>query len=74
MKLKHLFTLAIGLSMLTAPFSFGEEILSEKFPSAYISQTDFHFEPIPEGREVVHDFIIQNRGKSPLVIENVQAG
>jgi hypothetical protein len=74
MKLKTFFALLIGFYMVTIPFSFGEETASNTFPLAYIPQANFHFEPVPEGKEVVHDFIIQNRGESPLVIEKVQTG
>jgi len=74
MKLKKFFGLIIGFCVVTAPFSFGEVTASEKFPLAYISQADFHFDPVPEGKEVVHDFMVQNRGESPLMIETVQTG
>ncbi len=43
-----------------------EEILLLKEPG-------FSFGKIPQGRPVIHVFEIQNTGKAPLMLENVQA-
>ena len=43
-----------------------------KLPSAYLSSTNFEFEPVVEGKEVVHDFVIQNKGAADLKIQNVR--
>jgi hypothetical protein len=43
-------------------------------PQAVVSATQFEFESVPEGREVVHAFKIQNAGQAPLAIEKVQTG
>ena len=41
-------------------------------PSAVLTSNSFEFDPVPEGSEVVHDFIITNRGTAPLNIHRVK--
>jgi hypothetical protein len=43
-------------------------------PQAVVLQPQYQFESVPEGREVVHEFRIQNKGTAPLLIEKVQTG
>lgn len=43
-----------------------------KLPSAYLSATNFEFEPVVEGKEVIHDFVIQNKGTALLEVQNVR--
>jgi hypothetical protein len=74
MKWKNMFIKALVIGLLSVPLSFGENIPSDKSPSAFIPQSDFKFELIAEGEELVHDFTVQNRGNAPLVIEKVQTG
>ena len=33
-----------------------------ELPSAYLPSVNFEFEPVVEGKEVIHDFVIQNKG------------
>ncbi len=41
-------------------------------PSALISQTIYEFESVVDGTEVVHDFVIQNKGAATLEIQKVK--
>jgi hypothetical protein len=41
-------------------------------PSALVVKDVFEFNPVLEGTEVMHDFIIQNKGSAPLEIQNVK--
>lgn len=43
-------------------------------PRAVVLAPQFEFESVPEGRAIVHEFQIQNKGQAPLVIEKVQTG
>lgn len=43
-------------------------------PSALIPESQYTFSPILDGREVTHDFVIQNKGDAPLAIEKVRTG
>ena len=55
------------------PFSFGAEVVEDlKLPLAYLPSASFEFEPVVEGKEVVHDFVIQNKGQALLQVRNVK--
>ena len=41
-------------------------------PSALIGQTIYEFETVVDGAEVVHDFVIQNKGAATLEIQKVK--
>jgi len=56
---------------LTAP---AENESEGGFPSAFVPTSKFEFEPVIEGAEVVHDFIIQNKGTEVLNIDKVKTG
>ena len=43
-----------------------------KLPSAFLPAAKFEFEPVVEGKEVTHEFIIQNKGAAPLQVKNVK--
>ncbi len=43
-------------------------------PKAYLPQSVFEFQPVPEGAEVVHEFVMYNRGDEPLDILKVKSG
>ena len=47
---------------------------AEKRPLAVITEQTYEFVPVVEGSLVTHDFIIQNKGTAPLVIEKVKTG
>ena len=47
---------------------------AEKRPLAFIPKQMYEFIPVVEGSLVTHDFIIQNKGTAPLVIEKVKTG
>ncbi|MBW2569319.1 MAG: hypothetical protein JRD93_12665 [Deltaproteobacteria bacterium] len=56
------------------PFSCGSEKETQKFPSIYVPSGIYEFKPVLEGDEVIHDYILQNKGTAPLKIERVKAG
>lgn len=43
-------------------------------PSVLIPNSRYTFSPVLDGKEVTHDFIIQNKGDAPLAIEKVRTG
>ena len=43
-------------------------------PQAFLPVTHFEFSPVFEGQEVRHEFVIQNKGTSPLDITDVSTG
>jgi len=60
--------LLVGLSVV----SYGE--VEEGQAKAVISKNVFEFEPVLDGAEVIHDFVIQNTGKAALEIEKIETG
>ncbi len=45
---------------------------SPDVPQAVIQDSNHEFSPVVEGTQVVHDFIVQNKGNAPLIIEKVK--
>ena len=51
----------------------GENKKAEKDqPRVVIPQMEYVFDPVLEGLQIKHDFVIENRGTAPLVIKNVR--
>jgi hypothetical protein len=65
--------LAFALCILfIAANSLGVEKTAIKSPSAFLPVDVYEFEPVIDGVKVTHDFIIQNKGTTPLQIEKVR--
>ena len=62
-------TTAIGL-ILFAATSFGAQ--EDAAPAAVFPQTLYEFSPVLDGAEVVHEFVVQNKGNATLNIERVK--
>jgi hypothetical protein len=45
-----------------------------KAPSVFLPVKSWEFEPVVDGVEVVHDFVVQNKGTAALNIERVKTG
>jgi hypothetical protein len=41
-------------------------------PAVVIKESRFEFEPVIEGTEIIHDFVIGNQGEEPLIIEKIR--
>lgn len=65
--------LALSLS-LCVTFWVGVALGGEPAPAAVVVQDTFEFPPQLDGANVVHDFVIQNKGDAPLEITDVKAG
>ena len=46
--------------------------VSLKIPIAHLPAFRYQFEPVLEGRQVTHDFVVQNKGSAPLEIQKVK--
>ena len=55
-------------------YTVAAENSAEKRPLVVIPEQTYEFVPVVEGSLVTHDFIIQNKGTAPLVIEKVKTG
>jgi hypothetical protein len=80
MKKKTVFLFALVLFALTCCIlfsqtdSFGTENNTLNKPSILIPESLYKFSPVLEGTEIIHDFIVQNKGTAPLKIEKVRTG
>ena len=73
MKLKMIFmTMLILLLPLTGLSE--EKTGPAPAPSAHVPNPTYTFEKIVEGKEVVHDFIVKNKGTATLDIIKVKPG
>ncbi|MBF0118897.1 MAG: hypothetical protein HQK79_08675 [Desulfobacterales bacterium] len=72
MKIKFIITYFIFVIALNAYADNQPE--QAKGPVAVFPEKNFTFQGIPEGVEVVHDFVIQNKGTDVLNIEKVKTG
>ena len=73
MKLK-LIGISIGIVFVLAAACFGASSGSSDAPLAAALEPIFKFEPVLDGEEIVHDFVIQNHGTAELEIYKVQTG
>jgi hypothetical protein len=48
--------------------------MQESLPAADMLARSFQFEPVADGQEVLHDFVLVNRGAAPLNISKVRTG
>lgn len=72
--MKRLFgPLVVGLAcMFFASGLAAAEPQAASQPSAFVPQPRYKFAPVIDGQSVAHDFIIQNKGNAPLIIERVK--
>ena len=48
--------------------------MESRAPLAVLTERGYQFESVPDGIEVRHDFILQNKGNTPLKINSVKTG
>jgi len=66
------FLIAITCVFLMGTVSRAETTPASQLPSAFLPATHFNFAEVVEGTEIVHDFIILNKGAGPLNIQKVK--
>ena len=73
MSCKELLALATAIGLiLFAAAGFGAQ--NDAGPAAVYPQTLYEFSPVLDGAEVVHEFVVQNKGTATLNIERVKTG
>ena len=70
---KRLGLLVLALS-LCVTFLPGMAVGGDGAPVAVVEESSFEFSPQFEGTDVIHDFIIKNKGDADLNIVEVKAG
>lgn len=68
-----LFTLACCI-LFSQTGAFGTENNTLNVPPVFVPEARYKFDPVLEGTEITHDFIVQNKGTTPLKIEKVRTG
>ena len=72
MKLSRPFLIVIATCMLfSAAVSFGADQKNSKSPFAYFPERNYTFKQVVDGTEIMHDFILQNKGDATLKINQV---
>ncbi len=71
MQLKSLFPSIPALFIFFFMTIAGAQETTEGKPLAFLPTDKYEFEPILEGTEIIHDFVIKNKGTAPLKILKV---
>jgi hypothetical protein len=66
---KRLIPAAVGAGML---FLF--PLLLYAQPSVKVDRSTYEFDPVPEGTQIEHSYVIKNTGDIPLHIQKVNTG
>ncbi len=74
MKRKRSIILMMICCLLLAGAISWTEASAEGQPIAVLPEIRYEFEPVPDGTQIHHDFIIQNKGTATLKIEKVRTG
>ena len=59
-------------ALLACTWATALQAAEEAAPKAAFAENSWRFEPVFEGEEVVHDFVVKNEGTAPLEITKVQ--
>jgi len=62
------------ICLVAFPVASGAEAKTDENLSYFVPETQFTFQPVVEGTEVVHDFVILNKGADMLSVLNVKTG
>ncbi len=54
--------------------AFGQDDQTQASPIAFLPEPHYQFNPVVEGTDVVHSFVIQNKGTADLHVINVKTG
>ncbi len=74
MKSVSYFKWFLMICLVALPFASGAEDKTDENLSYVVPETQFTFQPVVEGTEVVHDFVILNKGADVLSVLNVKTG
>jgi len=72
MKHKPVIACLFLIIMILPAFSSGSD--EQGRPNAAVVENSYEFEPVLDGAQVVHDFVVMNKGNAVLEIEKVETG
>ena len=67
-------SIMLFLLMVSGTLCFGADEAAKELPFAFAPEPEYKFTSALDGDEVIHDFILQNKGTAELKIERVQTG
>ena len=73
-KRNYAFVCLFCLFFLSAAAATGAQSPTSPSPSAMVPDSTFEFAPVLEGITIAHDFVIENTGAVPLLIDKIHAG
>ena len=62
----------IAIAFFLASTTIGAENNLSAKPSVLVPQSQYNFEPVVDGTQVIHDYVIQNKGATTLEIQKVK--
>jgi len=72
--MKYKIIVLLTVAVLLAGNAIAVEEKPPASPSAFIAQPEYEFEPVVTGTQVMHDYVIQNKGTEILEIQKVKTG
>ena len=73
MKVKRILPLVLACSLIFFVTGFcraGQE--NPGAPVAFFPEKNYMFDPVVDGTEIIHDYIVQNKGSATLLVEKVK--
>jgi hypothetical protein len=72
--MKYKIIVMLTVAILLAGNAIATEEKTPASPSAFIVQPEYTFDPVVDGTQVTHDYVIQNKGAETLEIQKVKTG
>jgi len=72
--MKYKLFILFAVAFFSAGNLIGADEISPVLPSALIAEAIFEFEPVVDGTQVTHDYLIKNKGDGTLEIKKVNTG
>ena len=66
--------LLVACTLFFTTLSFGAEDKPNRQATAFFPEPKYDFGRVVEGTEVLHDFVIQNKGDADLYVKRVKSG
>jgi hypothetical protein len=72
MKQKLVIACLFLIIMILPVFCFGSD--EQSLPDAALAENSYEFDPVLDGAQIIHDFVIMNKGSAVLDIQKVETG
>jgi len=72
MKNKPVIACLFLIIMILPVFCYGSD--EPSLPDAALAENSYEFDPVLDGAQIIHDFVIMNKGSAVLDIQKVETG